>query len=155
MSTRPSYLMDYRVMGVGSMFLGILIYIFGRGDSSPVYQMIPASHLLEKSWVDIGTVGWFQDHPLFLYSLPDGLWMFSLMSVQLWIWDRKFTLWTGTWMAIVYSICLAFEFLQKTGISPGTYDTNDVQFMMVGGLLPILIEVTIQKSKKWKNTKTQ
>ena len=44
---------------------------------------------------------------------------------------------------------------KKIGYSPGTFDVNDLLFMMVGGLLPIMIELTLQKSVRWKRIKNQ
>ena len=82
------------------------------------------------------------------------MWMFAVMSVQLWIWGAVFNKYTALWMTIVYIICLANEGLQLIGYSPGTFDVNDLLFMVVGGLLPIMIELTLQKSVRWKESKT-
>ena len=155
MSQRQGYQWVYLLMGGGTMLLGVLLYIAGRGNSSPVYQWMPGSNYLENTKLVTGIGGLIQDKPVLALSLPDGLWMFAVMCVQLWIWDRKFTNWTCAWMAIVYIVCMSNEILQMSGISPGTYDVNDVLFMSTGGLLPILIKLTIQNTKKWKHTRIQ
>ena len=155
MSKRQGYPWLYLVMGACAMLLGVLLYISGRGISSVVYQWIPGSYYIEKTMLVSGMGVLLQDNPMLTFSLPDGLWMFAVMCVQLWIWDRKFTNWTCAWMAIVYIVCMSNEVLQISGISPGTYDVNDVLFMSMGGTLPILIELTIQNTKKWKDTRIQ
>lgn len=155
MSVRQQFPMNYLVVGTGMLFMGIFIYIVGRGASSPVYQLIPAASLIEKTCVERGISDLFQDNEVLKYSLPDGLWMFAVMSIQLWIWDRQINAHTILWMTIVYIICLANEGLQLFDFSPGTFDVNDLLFMMVGGLLPIMIELTLQKTIRWKESKNQ
>ena len=155
MAVRQRFQINYLMAGLGMLLLGILIYIVGRGSSSPVYQLIPAAGILEKAWVESGLEDLFQGNAVLLYSLPDGLWMFAVMSIQLWIWDAKIDTHTVFWMTIVYIICLTNEALQGIGISPGTYDNYDLIFMMVGGMLPIQIEFTIQKTIRWKESKNQ
>jgi hypothetical protein len=117
--------------------------------------LIPAASLIEKTCVERGISDLFQDNEVLKYSLPDGLWMFAVMSIQLWIWDRQINAHTILWMTIVYIICLANEGLQLFDFSPGTFDVNDLLFMMVGGLLPIMIEFTLQKTIRWKESKNQ
>lgn len=155
MSVRQRFQMNYMVVGTCVLFIGVFIYIVGRGASSPVYQLIPIAGVLEKTWVESGIGDLFQDNEVLMYSLPDGLWMFAVMSIQLWIWDRQINAHTVLWMTIVYIICLTNEVLQSVGLSPGTYDNNDIFFMMVGGILPILIEFTLQKTIRWKESKNQ
>jgi len=137
------------------IFLGYGIYVVGRGQGSAVFQKIPASYYLENTWKGLGFDGLLQDNPILIYSLPDGMWMFAVMCVQLWIWGAVFNKYTALWMTIVYIICLANEGLQLIGYSPGTFDVNDLLFMVVGGLLPIMIELTLQKSVRWKESKNQ
>ncbi len=155
MFVRQRFPLNYLIVGMGMLLMGILIYIAGRGASSPVYQMIPGVHILENTWVDSGIRVLLKDNALLLYSLPDGLWMFAVMSIQLWIWERQINTHSVLWMTIVYIICLTNEGLQSVGLSPGTYDNNDIFFMMVGGILPILIEFTLQKTLRWKESKNQ
>lgn len=155
MSPGKGYPWVYLLMGVVAMLMGGLLYIAGRRFSSPVYQMMPGSYYVEKTLLAIGIGAILHDNPVLTYSLPDGLWMFAIMCVQLWIWDKKINNRTCAWMAIVYIICMSYEVLQISGVCPGTYDVNDVLFMSMGGTLPILIELTIQNTKKWKDTRIQ
>ena len=155
MSWRHGHRWVYLVTAACMIFLGYGIYVVGRGQGSAVFQKIPASYYLENTWKGLGFDGLLQDNPILIYSLPDGMWMFAVMCVQLWIWGAVFNKYTALWMTIVYIICLANEGLQLIGHSPGTFDVNDLLFMVVGGLLPITIELTLQKSVRWKESKNQ
>ncbi|MBK8701724.1 MAG: hypothetical protein IPN29_20060 [Saprospiraceae bacterium] len=145
----------YPLLALVVLSLGVLLYIIGRGHSSPIFQLFSISEVIYNAPIFNRLKDLLQSHEVINHSLPDGLWMFAAMTIQLWIWDRTFTRKSCIWMAIVYVVCLSNEVLQFSGITRGTFDANDLAFMMLGGLLPIIIEFLIQNIMKWKNTKLQ
>ena len=78
----------------------------------------------------------------FLYSLPDGLWLFSYLSVLLLIWDNKISKHNIHWVLLIPSIAIFSEIGQLFEIVSGTFDITDLVFYLAGTILPILIFTT-------------
>ena len=75
----------------------------------------------------------------FLYSLPDGLWLFSYLSVLLAVWDNVISKHNIHWLLLVPMIAIFSEIGQLFEIVPGTFDIFDLIFYLLGTVLPILI----------------
>jgi hypothetical protein len=87
--------------------------------------------------------GWF------LYSLPDGLWLFSYISVLLTVWNNNISKDNIYWILLVPIIAVFIEFGQLLSIVSGTFDMIDLTFYLIGAVSPILIftNLKIVKSK--------
>jgi hypothetical protein len=83
-----------------------------------------------------------------IYSLPDGLWIFSYMSLILLIWKNKINLHNIIWIVIAPVIVILFEFGQLLYITKGTFDYNDIAFYIVGTILPISLYTKLLNPKK-------
>jgi len=83
----------------------------------------------------------FSDHlpNWFLYSLPDGLWLFSYLSILLAVWDNTISKYNIHWLLLVPTIAILAEIGQLFTIVPGTFDIIDLFFYLGGAVLPILI----------------
>ena len=75
----------------------------------------------------------------FLYSLPDGLWLFSYLSVLLVVWDNAISKHNIYWLLLVPIVAIFSEIGQLVEIVPGTFDIFDLIFYLWGTVLPILI----------------
>ena len=78
----------------------------------------------------------------FLYSLPDGIWLFSYLSILLLIWDNKISKHNIHWVLLIPSIAIFSEIGQLFEIVSGTFDITDLVFYLAGTILPILIFTT-------------
>jgi hypothetical protein len=67
-----------------------------------------------------------------LYSLPDGLWMFSLTTILLYIWENKINQLNLGWILLVPILAVMSEFCQKHTIIHGTYDPKDLLAYFLG-----------------------
>ncbi len=75
----------------------------------------------------------------FLYSLPDGLWLFSYQCIVLIIWKFNLNKSSLFWLFILPVLFILVEFFQLYGILKGTFDWFDILFFIFGSLLPIII----------------
>jgi hypothetical protein len=75
----------------------------------------------------------------FLFSLPDGLWIFSYITLTLLIWKNKVTKQNFFWVFIIPLTAILSEFGQLIKIVPGTFDLFDLTFYFLGAVAPILI----------------
>lgn len=83
-----------------------------------------------------------------LYSVPDGMWIFSYVTLILAIWKNCITRENIFWLIVIPLVAVLSEFGQMAGIIPGTFDIIDVLLYVLGFLLPIFIfkkEITLNK----------
>ncbi|WP_244283448.1 hypothetical protein [Flavobacterium hercynium] len=74
-----------------------------------------------------------------LYSLPDGLWMFSYISLVLYLWKNEVRYENLFWIFIIPLIAIISELGQLFNIIPGTFDIIDLLLYILGMLLPFVI----------------
>ena len=136
------------------IFLSILSILFG----GVIYIAFRSSSIILFKWIDyivlidlvenlrIVTLPYKEYLPdWFLYSLPDGLWMFSYSCIVLVIWKRKITKYSLLWLLSLPMISILFEVLQYYDYFNGTFDIIDIVFFIFGSLLPILINKKMKK----------
>ena len=87
----------------------------------------------------------------FLYSFPDGLWMFSYISILLVIWNNRIYKNNIHWILLVPVVAILCEFGQLFNCISGTFDVVDIIFYILGTCLPILIYTNL--TKNFKNEK--
>jgi hypothetical protein len=75
----------------------------------------------------------------FLYSLPDGLWIFSYICFMLFVWRQKINMNNLFWFALLPMIAILSEMGQLLQIVPGTFDIIDFVFYVAGSFLPFVI----------------
>lgn len=125
----------------GTLLLGGLIYILFRTTTLKMfawYDKIGLSNLITNlrdyvSPIANNVPNWF------LYSLPDGLWIFSYISLMLYIWKNSITKNSIIWIFIIPFFALFSEFGQLLKLVPGTFDVFDLLFYVLGIFLPLFI----------------
>jgi len=133
---------------LSTLFLGGLIYILFRSE-----------HLIMFRWFDLVelpfqnvrtlTLGFINHLPNWLiYSLPDGLWIFSYMSLILFIWKNRITFNNIIWIVMPPVIVIMFEIGQFMNIVQGTFDYCDIAFYIIGTILPIALYTELLNFKK-------
>jgi hypothetical protein len=113
-----------------SLLIGLLIYVHQRAIDLPV-----------NKWAAI--VGFYPDEKYnssfswITYTLPDALWMLSLNTCILLLWDFKWHTRSKMWYFIAFGGGILFEILQAFHLIPGTFDILDLFAMLLSGLLPL------------------
>jgi glycopeptide antibiotics resistance protein len=74
-----------------------------------------------------------------LYALPDGLWLFSYVSLMLYLWKNEVKHENLHWILSIPIISIISEFGQIIKIVPGTFDITDLIMYLLGTFLPFLI----------------
>lgn len=74
-----------------SLLAGLFIYLVWREPSNPFYQWSIQLGLIQEVNSTRNLVANFQMPSWIVYSLPDGLWMFSFILFMMIIWDFKTT----------------------------------------------------------------
>lgn len=125
------------------LFLGIGIYLLYRSRDLFYFKLI-YSTFLSKPILHIRDFAKLY-RKLFstwvVYSLPDGLWLFSFGAALLM--DRIFFYYDFVIFTCIYIWMITLEFLQLYfgghGSMIGTFDTMDILFFTLGYLLIVLI----------------
>ena len=136
-----------------TVLLGGLIYIAFRQDTLKMFNWFDSINLSAViSKLRLFTLPLSDYLPnWFLYSLPDGLWLFSYLSVLLVVWDNVISKHNIHWLLLVSVVAIFSEIGQFFKIVPGTFDIFDLIFYLGGTVLPILI-FTNSKTIKSKIT---
>ena len=136
-----------------TLILGGLVYILFRQDTLKMFTWFDSLNLsVVISEIRFFTLP-FSDHlpNWFLYSLPDGLWLFSYLSVLLMVWDNTISKHNIHWLLLVPLFAVFSEIGQLFKIVPGTFDILDLTFYIAGTALPILIFTNLKTKKHEKN----
>ncbi|MDZ7846933.1 MAG: hypothetical protein U5L96_09250 [Owenweeksia sp.] len=122
-----------------TLAVGGLIYIAFRSDTLLMFKYIaaisldtPIEYLRE---ITLTTKKYLPNWLLF--SLPDGLWIFSYVTLTLFIWNNKITKENIFWITIIPCTVILFEIAQLLTFTPGTFDLVDLAFYLIGAALPI------------------
>ena len=126
---------------VFTLLLGGFIYILFRQDTLKMFSWFDNINLSTAiSELRLLTAPFSGHFPnWFLYSLPDGLWLFSYLSVLLVVWDNVISKHNIHWLLLVPMVAIFSEIGQLFEIVPGTFDIFDLIFYLLGTVLPILI----------------
>ncbi len=101
---------------ISPVILGVIVYIFWRGISSidPLMKVFPL-------FSSKNLPAWLQ------YSLPDGLWLYALLSSLLFIWkDNDGSQPAIIWIVLAITLSFSMEILQAFHWMPGTFDWKDL-----------------------------
>lgn len=124
-----------------SLLFGCFIYISFRQDTLIMFNWLDRVNILEViSVYRLFSLPLAENLPnWFLYSLPDGLWLFSYISILLVIWRNVISKQNIHWVLIVPLIAIVSEIGQLIKLVPGTFDIVDICFYLSGTIVPILL----------------
>ena len=124
-----------------TLIIGGLIYVLFRVESLKMFKFFDLFSIgTQIDKIRVYTIPYSEYLPnWFLFSLPDGLWIFSYTSLVLYIWKNKLKKENIFWVLIVPFISIFSELGQIFNIIPGTFDLIDLIFYLMGFLLPFFI----------------
>lgn len=97
------------------LFFGTTIYAFWRGIHfiDPTQKVFPFfNSSIPPDWIK--------------YNLPDGLWLYALLSAIIFIWRENFSGHFIAWLLIAIIITFFSEVLQAYNFILGTFDWKDL-----------------------------
>lgn len=136
-------------MKIKQLYIG---HIFTLLCGSLIYILFRASNLRMFNWFEkLGilnlinnirrfSIGYSNNLSNFiLYSLPDGLWMFSYISLVLFLWKNEIKYENLVWIFVIPIISIISELGQFIKLVPGTFDSIDLLMYFLGTAFPFLI----------------
>ncbi|WP_250595019.1 hypothetical protein [Flavobacterium amniphilum] len=135
-----------------TLIIGSLIYVAFRSRSLVMFSWFEQCNL-DKGVARLRAItGKDENIPDFIiYALPDGLWMFSYMSIILYLWDNHLKKENILWIFGLPVIATISETGQYLRLVSGTFDAIDFLMYMLGIALPLFIykvEITNFKIKQ-------
>lgn len=122
--------------------IGAMLYLLWRSPTLLVFTWARSVRLIAvvQTLRDLAA-GWNSLlSPSLLYSLPDGLWVYSMTTCMLLIWnDFPLSVYKVLWVSSATILACAAEGLQFFGICPGTYDSTDVVMSLLAAVLALLL----------------
>jgi len=135
---------------IATLLVGGLIYLLFRTSSLKMfewYNTIGLGTFTNK--LRVLTLPFAYKIPdWILYSLPDGLWIFSYISLILFIWQNKISKNSLFWILLIPFIAISSEIGQLFRIVPGTFDLTDIILYLIGITTPFLIFTNFINQKK-------
>ncbi len=121
------------------MILGGFLYILFREDSIVMFDWYNSLgfesiiyHFRENINTNIHLPKWI------VYSLPDGIWIYSLTSLMLIIWYKDSSKTKYIWLLIGPILGISAELGQLINIVPGTFDNTDLIFCLIASITPFI-----------------
>ena len=124
---------------VAPMLIGVFIYVLFRDKNLLIFtwfQVLGLDDYINYLRINIPLNNHFPKW--LIYSLPDGIWIYSLTSLMLINWYSSLNKVKYFWIMIGPLIGLSLEFGQLIHIIPGTYDTNDFIICLFSSFIPFL-----------------
>ena len=123
-----------------SLIIGGLIYVLFR-DSSLIFfgwiDQLGGRSLIQN--IQVSTLPLGKSFPNWvIYSLPDGLWLFSYVCLMLYLWRRSLTRIGLIWVFLLPFLAICHELAQLTNLIIGTFDPMDLIFYCLATVLPFV-----------------
>lgn len=135
------------------LFIGVGIYFLYRSRNLFYFKIFTTHPLIYSYVIKIRDIAWlYRKHlPLWsVYSLPDGLWLFSFGAILLI--ERFFYSFHFIVFTVIYIFMVILEILQKYfgghGTLLGTFDKLDILFFTLGYTFIVLISYYLHKKDK-------
>jgi len=124
-----------------TLLAGSIIYLFFRTDTLLIFKWLAIFSIDETLFGIRELTQNIKPHlpNWIIFSLPDGLWVFSYVSLTLLLWNNIITRANFMWVFLIPTIAISSELGQLFKIVQGTFDITDIFFYVVGTILPILI----------------
>lgn len=129
------------LFSISSIFTGGLIYICFRIESLKMFSWFKSINISKV----ITTIrNYALNYELLIpdwvkFSLPDGLWLFSFISLILITWKNEINSSNLLWLISLPIIALLSEIGQFISIIPGTFDWTDIAMYLIGFTSPFII----------------
>lgn len=124
-----------------TVLLGGLIYISFRIESIRIFSWFNTINIFKSiEFIRNYTLEYETLFPEWIrFSLPDGLWLFSFISLVLIIWKHEINSHNLLWFIVLPLIAILSEIAQHKSIIPGTFDWVDLAMYALGLILPFII----------------
>ena len=124
-----------------TILLGGFIYVSFRVESLRMFSWFNSISLYK---VIIATRNYTLNYDFLIpdwvkFSLPDGLWLFSFISLILITWKNEINSSNLFWLIGLPIIALLSEIGQSFSFVPGTFDWIDIAMYLIGFMLPFII----------------
>lgn len=133
-----TYLKRFIITVLIPIIFGSLIYIVFRKNNIIFIEWLQ-NKILYQTDLSISLVKYIELHEIIIYSLPDGLWTFSLINLVLIIWNYKINRYSFLWIIVAILLSIVFELVQLTSYVKGTFDYIDLLFIIIAIFLSFII----------------
>lgn len=120
--------------------IGGLIYIFFRSKSLLMFSWFNNLGLNQIIRYFRTSLNIYSNYipDWLLYSLPDGLWVYSFSSSLLLLWEKEVKI-SSFWLFLPFLFGSGIEIMQKFDLVSGTFDIIDLIICLLGSILSIII----------------
>lgn len=128
------------------LLFGGIIYLCFRDENLLLFHWLRKLHI-DYSLLRLVNIKYSIIKSYIMYSLPNGLWIFSGILILGLIWKDKIYKYFS-YVSILISLALFMEVAQKFGIMYGTFDVVDLLTIIVFSGMGIFIKIFWRKNEK-------
>jgi hypothetical protein len=125
--------------------LGTWIYLAYRSLDLLVFQWLAFAHLIDPVLALRSHLEWSRPHETILFSLPDGIWIYSSTCFMSMVWGRDQCVSAACWISLPAVCGIGAEVLQIPFPMLGTFDIFD----LLAGVMAVLLAQKTGKNQ-WK-----
>ena len=154
MTTNIKIKKEYLQHVILPLLLGGLIYVSFRDSGLHMFSWFKSLGIESiifclRNW----TLHYQENLPdWIIYSLPDGLWTYSLATFMIFNWGKKLRKSNVIWFFIGPAIAIFFEIAQSFGLLKGTFDINDLIFCSIASILAFT-HINFKKNENYEKRK--
>ena len=128
------------ILPFSTLLLGGLIYVSFRIESLRMFSWFNSINFSKVIYkIRMYSLNYESTVPDWVkYSLPDGLWLFSFISLILITWKNEINSSNLFWLIGLPLIALLSEIGQSISIIRGTFDWTDIAMYLFGFILPFI-----------------
>lgn len=132
------YSKKFLITVISPLIFGSLLYILFRKNNIIFIEWLKNMNLHQNENLFF-LIQYFKLPKIIIYSLPDGLWTFSLINFILIIWKYNINRHSILWLLIAILISLMFELGQLLNYVKGTFDYIDLLFIIIAVFLSFIL----------------
>ena len=118
---------------ISPLLIGGLIYVCFRSPEIILNKIVYSSDLLSGIFIRIFPAIQFPDW--FIFSLPDGLYVYAATSLHIYMTSKVYNAYSIKNIFYISFFSILVEFLQLINLIQGTFDFLDIIFMISGSFL--------------------
>ena len=118
---------------IAPLLIGGLIYVFFRSPEIILNKIVYSSDLLSEIFIRISPAIQFPNW--FIFSLPDGLYVYAATSFHIYMVSKVYNAYSIKNIFYISFYSILVEFLQLINLIQGRFDFLDIIFMISGSFI--------------------
>ncbi len=146
----PAINIHVTMMALIPILIGGAIYVMFRADTIRLFHWLSMVGLYDpimfiRRYIEV-FIPFIPEW--IVYSLPNGLWVFSYAFIMTHLWWKRESIFKYFWLASIPGVGFGYEALQYMEVIPGTFCYHDLLFCSIGLIAGVNLVVFHERGLK-------